>query len=54
MLSIDPITVDSGTYHSLKLTDLPTVYASGSASLTTYSMVIRSSFKTGHDQSFAP
>jgi len=55
VLSIDPITVDTATYNSLRLTDLPTVtVSSSSAFMTSYSTVTKSSFLTAHGQSCAP
>lgn len=55
VLSIDPITVDTATYNSLRLTDLPTVtVSSSSAFMTSYSTVSKASFLTAHGQSVAP
>jgi len=55
VLNIDPITIDSATYSSLRVTDLPTVTATSStASLTSYSTTTRTQFKTRHILNLAP
>jgi len=55
VLGIDPISLDTATYASLRLTDLPTVKAGTSAAtMTTYSTITKTSFRTGHGQSIAP